>query len=77
MSEVKMEAFLGPRKPETLAAGMGEDGASVAVVRAFHDRDECEWVGAYQTTEDAVQAIHEAAGGPNTYGIVCSVRKVN
>ncbi|AOQ28318.1 hypothetical protein SEA_LUCY_44 [Arthrobacter phage Lucy] len=74
---VRMEAYLGPLRPDTLAEGTGPDGAAVAVVRGFHDRDDSEWVGAYQTTEDALSAVHEANSGDNTYGIICSVRKVH
>ncbi|QDH48233.1 hypothetical protein SEA_MAMAPEARL_45 [Arthrobacter phage MamaPearl] len=74
---VRMEAYLGPNKPETLAAGEGPDGASVAVVRAFFGSDDCEWVGAYQTTEDALSAVREADSQPHAYGILCSTRKVH
>ncbi|ATW58759.1 hypothetical protein KDJ07_gp45 [Arthrobacter phage Urla] len=74
---VRMEAYLGPNRPETLATGDGPDGAAVAVVRGFRDRDECEWVGAYQTTEDALSAVREADSGENAYGILCSTRKVH
>ncbi|ASZ74358.1 hypothetical protein SEA_KINGBOB_44 [Arthrobacter phage KingBob] len=76
MSAVKMEAYLGPNRPETLASGMGEDGSPVAVVRCWPESDRTEWVGAYATTEDALGAVREATND-ETYGVLCSTRKVH
>ncbi|WAB09096.1 hypothetical protein SEA_CHRIDISON_43 [Arthrobacter phage Chridison] len=75
MSMVQMEAYLGPSRPDTLASGMGEDGSPVAVVKCWPESDRAEWVGAYATTEDALAAIRKSTDD-ETYGVLCSTRKV-
>ncbi|ALY08600.1 hypothetical protein BENNIE_44 [Arthrobacter phage Bennie] len=73
---VTMEAYLGPLRPDTLATGEGPDGAAVAVVKCWQEEDRTEWVGAYQSTETALEALREATT-EETYGVICSVRKVH
>ncbi|WKW86770.1 hypothetical protein SEA_WONDERBOY_43 [Arthrobacter phage WonderBoy] len=73
---VRMQAFLGPLRPDTLAEGDGPDGAAVAVVKCWTDSERTEWVGAYQSTETALEALQEATTD-ETYGVLCSTRKVH
>ncbi|QDH48949.1 hypothetical protein KDI96_gp44 [Arthrobacter phage Gisselle] len=73
---VRMEAYLGPNRPETLASGDGPDGAAVAVVKCWPESEHAEWVGAYQSTEEALEAVREATND-ETYGVICSTRKVH
>lgn len=75
---MKMEAYLGPNKTQTLATGEVTENLTelqYAVVKMTRDGDpnSGEWVGAYTHYGPAVSAVNQNTTHKH-YGVLCRVR---
>jgi hypothetical protein len=71
---VKMQAYLGPNKPETLAVGNGNPTHEFAVVRQDYGTGATRWVGSYPDERTAMYAL-QAATTHKGFGILCKTRE--
>jgi hypothetical protein len=69
----KMQAYLGPNKPETLAEGNGPANSRYAVVRQDRTTGAVSWVGSYIDYSSAIAALTRNTTHLH-FGIQCSVR---
>ena len=72
---MKMQAYLGPNKPETLAVGEGDPSHEYAVIRDSW-QDGITWIGTYPDERSALGAV-DAQTTHKGFGVLCLFRPVD